>query len=161
MSWCSCLGSLFLSSVSIFAILWGLNWAFSNKSWETKLANGCTLFKLSQSKIKTGGGGHVKQHKSSWALLLWNRYLQLLKQSFRDLLPADAFIGRYWLINVFCYAVMFIHASLRLRNIKNKLENKKEEIGLKKTPMGIILDALEQQEDNINKLASYIPKVKE
>lgn len=101
MSWCSCLGSLFLSSVSIFAILWGLNWAFSNKSWETKLANGCTLFKLSQSKIKTGGGGHVKQHKSSWALLLWNRYLQLLKQSFRDLLPADAFIGCYWLINVF------------------------------------------------------------
>lgn len=56
---------------------------------------------------------------------------------------------------------MFIHASLRLRNIKNKLENKKEEIGLKKTPMGIILDALEQQEESINKLADYISKVKE
>jgi len=56
---------------------------------------------------------------------------------------------------------MFVHASLRLRNIKNKLENKMEGIGLKKTPMGIILDALEQQEDSINKLADYISKVKE
>lgn len=57
--------------------------------------------------------------------------------------------------------LMFIHASLRLRSIKNKLENKKEEMGLKKTPMGIILDALEQQEEGINKLADYIAKVKE
>ncbi|CAM9348873.1 unnamed protein product [Bubo scandiacus] len=57
--------------------------------------------------------------------------------------------------------LMFVHASLRLRNIKNKLENKMEGIGLKKTPMGIILDALEQQEDSINKLADYISKVKE
>eukprot|EP00075_Anas_platyrhynchos_P034382 XP_027323635.1 PRA1 family protein 3 isoform X2 [Anas platyrhynchos] len=57
--------------------------------------------------------------------------------------------------------LMFVHASLRLRNIKNKLENKMEGIGLKKTPMGIILDALEQQEDSINKLADYISKAKE
>ncbi|XP_067398334.1 PRA1 family protein 3 [Emydura macquarii macquarii] len=55
----------------------------------------------------------------------------------------------------------FVHASLRLRNIKNKLENKMEGIGLKKTPMGIVLDALEQQEENITKLADYIAKVKE
>ncbi|KYO24985.1 PRA1 family protein 3 [Alligator mississippiensis] len=53
----------------------------------------------------------------------------------------------------------FIHASLRLRNIKNKLENKMEGIGLKKTPMGIILDALEQQEESINKLADYLSKI--
>ncbi|KAM6121344.1 LOW QUALITY PROTEIN: PRA1 family protein 3 [Pterocles gutturalis] len=56
--------------------------------------------------------------------------------------------------------LMFVHASLRLRNIKNKLENKMEGIGLKKTPMGIT-DALEQQEDSINKLADYISKAKE
>lgn len=57
--------------------------------------------------------------------------------------------------------VMFIHASLRLRNLKNKLENKMEGIGLKRTPMGIVLDALEQQEENIGKLTDYISKVKE
>lgn len=56
---------------------------------------------------------------------------------------------------------MFIHASLRLRNLKNKLENKMEGIGLKRTPMGIVLDALEQQEENIGKLTDYINKVKE
>ena len=58
-------------------------------------------------------------------------------------------------------AVMFIHASLRLRNLKNKLENKMEGIGLKRTPMGIVLDALEQQEESISKLTDYISKVKE
>lgn len=57
--------------------------------------------------------------------------------------------------------VMFIHASLRLRNLKNKLENKMEGIGLKRTPMGIVLDALEQQEENVSKIADYISKVKE
>lgn len=57
--------------------------------------------------------------------------------------------------------VMFIHASLRLRNLKNKLENKMEEIGLKRTPMGIVLDALEQQEETITKFSDYISKMKE
>lgn len=58
-------------------------------------------------------------------------------------------------------AVMFVHASLRLRNLKNKVENKMEVMGLKKTPMGIVLDALEQQEENISKFTDYISKVKE
>ena len=57
--------------------------------------------------------------------------------------------------------VMFIHASLRLRNLKNTLENKMEGIGLKRTPMGIVLDALEHQEETITKLTDYISKVKE
>ncbi|XP_076984860.1 PRA1 family protein 3 [Tamandua tetradactyla] len=57
--------------------------------------------------------------------------------------------------------LMFIHASLRLRNFKNKVENKLEEVGLKKSPMGIVLDALEQQEENINRLTDLISKVKE
>ncbi|XP_053326140.1 PRA1 family protein 3 [Spea bombifrons] len=57
--------------------------------------------------------------------------------------------------------LMFLHASLRLRNVKNKVENKMEEIGLKKTPMGIVLDALEQHEEGISKIADLINKVKE
>lgn len=36
-----------------------------------------------------------------------------------------------------------------------------EGIGLKKTLMGIVLDVLEQQEENINKFIDYISKVKE
>lgn len=56
---------------------------------------------------------------------------------------------------------MFAHASFRLRNIKNKLENKMETVGLKKTPMGIVLDLLEQQEESLGKLADYLSKVKE
>ncbi|XP_030756392.1 PRA1 family protein 3 [Sitophilus oryzae] len=39
-------------------------------------------------------------------------------------------------------AVTFIHASLRLRNIKNKLANQVEGLGLKKTPMGLFLDEM-------------------
>lgn len=42
-------------------------------------------------------------------------------------------------------ALIFIHASLRLRNIRNKLTNKIETIGLKKTPMGLFLEALGQE----------------
>ncbi|KAK7155650.1 hypothetical protein R3I93_010332 [Phoxinus phoxinus] len=48
--------------------------------------------------------------------------------------------------------LIFAHASLRLRNMKNKLENKMESAGLKKSPMGIILEALGQQEENLSKI---------
>ncbi|KAM5149044.1 PRA1 family protein 3 [Mantella aurantiaca] len=57
--------------------------------------------------------------------------------------------------------LMFIHASLRLRNLKNKLENKMEDVGMKKTPMGIVLDALEQQEEKFAKIAETFSKFKE
>lgn len=58
--------------------------------------------------------------------------------------------------------MILIHASLRLRNIKNKLENKIEGVGLKKTPMGVIMDLLEQQEEKINKIQDFIEsKLKE
>ncbi|XP_066474123.1 PRA1 family protein 3 [Tiliqua scincoides] len=57
--------------------------------------------------------------------------------------------------------LMFAHASVRLRNIKNKVENQLENVGLKKTPMGIVLDLLEQQEESIGKLADLLSKVKE
>ncbi|KAL3274380.1 hypothetical protein HHI36_015778 [Cryptolaemus montrouzieri] len=37
---------------------------------------------------------------------------------------------------------IFIHSSLRLRNLKNKIVNKVETLGLKRTPMGIFLEEL-------------------
>ncbi|XP_064632670.1 PRA1 family protein 2-like [Lineus longissimus] len=43
--------------------------------------------------------------------------------------------------------VILTHASLRLRNIKNKLSNKIEFVGLKRTPMGILLEALGQDQE--------------
>uniref|UniRef100_A0A3Q3JA27 PRA1 family protein n=1 Tax=Monopterus albus TaxID=43700 RepID=A0A3Q3JA27_MONAL len=52
--------------------------------------------------------------------------------------------------------LILIHASLRLRSMKNKLENKIEGVGLKKTPMGVILDLLDQQEEKINKIQDFI-----
>ncbi|KAK9885137.1 hypothetical protein WA026_010648 [Henosepilachna vigintioctopunctata] len=36
----------------------------------------------------------------------------------------------------------FAHASLRLRNLKNKIVNKVETLGLKRTPMGIFLEEI-------------------
>jgi len=37
---------------------------------------------------------------------------------------------------------VFIHASLRLRNMTNKVANELEKLGVKQTPMGILLDEL-------------------
>ncbi|KAG7477497.1 hypothetical protein MATL_G00070230 [Megalops atlanticus] len=42
---------------------------------------------------------------------------------------------------------VLIHASVRLRSLKNKLENKLESIGLKRTPMGLLLEALGQEQE--------------
>ncbi|KAM9859821.1 ADP-ribosylation factor-like 6 interacting protein 5a [Aulostomus maculatus] len=53
-------------------------------------------------------------------------------------------------------ALIFTHASLRLRNLKNKLENKMEGAGLKRSPMGIVLEALGQQEENILKIQNFL-----
>uniref|UniRef100_A0A1A8GIT2 PRA1 family protein n=1 Tax=Nothobranchius korthausae TaxID=1143690 RepID=A0A1A8GIT2_9TELE len=71
-------------------------------------------------------------------------------------------------VMVFIFGITFplllilIHASLRLRNMKNRLENKIEVIGLKKTPMGMIMDLLDQQEEKINKIQDFIEsKLKE
>ncbi|XP_016345717.1 PRA1 family protein 2-like isoform X1 [Sinocyclocheilus anshuiensis] len=51
------------------------------------------------------------------------------------------------LSDFFLLAVILIHASVRLRNLKNKLENKLESIGLKRTPMGLLLEALGQEQE--------------
>lgn len=42
-------------------------------------------------------------------------------------------------------SLMFVHASLRLRNLRNKFTNKIETIGFKKTPMGMFLEAFGQE----------------
>ncbi|CAF90382.1 unnamed protein product [Tetraodon nigroviridis] len=56
-------------------------------------------------------------------------------------------------VAVFLFGVAFpilmvlVHASLRLRSLKNKMENKLESIGLKRTPMGLLLEALGQEQE--------------
>lgn len=53
-------------------------------------------------------------------------------------------------------SVIFAHASFRLRNMKNKLENKIEGAGLKKSPMGILLEALGQKEESLQKIQEFL-----
>ncbi|KAM9393546.1 PRA1 family protein 2 [Pholidichthys leucotaenia] len=56
-------------------------------------------------------------------------------------------------VAVFLFGIAFpmlmvlIHASMRLRSLKNKLENKLEIIGLKRTPMGLLLEAFGQEQE--------------
>ncbi|XP_035742743.1 PRA1 family protein 3-like [Vespa mandarinia] len=54
------------------------------------------------------------------------------------------------------FAVIFVHASLRLRNIKNKLANKIEGIGLARTPMGIFLEHLDARSATLRSLKYFI-----
>ncbi|XP_046881156.1 ADP-ribosylation factor-like 6 interacting protein 5a [Hypomesus transpacificus] len=62
----------------------------------------------------------------------------------------------------FPLALIFAHASLRLRNMKNKLENRIEGAGLKKSPMGLLLEALGQQEEKLQKIQIFLEsKLKE
>lgn len=69
----------------------------------------------------------------------------LLVFFFGILLPFSGKTAYYFLLFIFVNCVIaatFIHASLRLRNIKNKIANKIEGIGLKKTPMGFFLEEM-------------------
>ncbi|KAM9813578.1 ADP-ribosylation factor-like 6 interacting protein 5a [Neosynchiropus ocellatus] len=72
------------------------------------------------------------------------------------------FISLLGCVTVFITAItlpltlIFLHASLRLRNMKNKLENKMECAGLKRSPMGMLLEALDQQEENFQKIQSVL-----
>jgi len=47
----------------------------------------------------------------------------------------------------FCVAVVILHASLRLRNVKNKIAGKVEYIGISRTPMGLMLEALGMEQE--------------
>uniref|UniRef100_A0A087XK74 PRA1 family protein n=2 Tax=Poecilia formosa TaxID=48698 RepID=A0A087XK74_POEFO len=58
--------------------------------------------------------------------------------------------------------LILAHASFRLRNMKNKMENKMEVAGLKRSPMGLLLEALGQQEENLLKIQTLLEgKMKE
>ena len=46
-----------------------------------------------------------------------------------------------------CFTAILVHASLRMRNIKSKISNKIEFVGLKRTPMGLILEGLGQEQE--------------
>lgn len=60
------------------------------------------------------------------------------------------------------FSGIFAHASFRLRNMKNKLENKIEGARLKRSPMGMLLVALGQQEESFQKIQSLLEeKLKE
>lgn len=100
-------------------------------------------------------------------------FIRKLKKQYPMMFVLAILILSYFIISLFGGVMVFIfgitfplllafiHASLRLRNFKNKVENKMELAGLKKTPMGIVLDALDQQEENFSKVADFIGKVKE
>ncbi|KAK5884335.1 hypothetical protein CesoFtcFv8_018170 [Champsocephalus esox] len=72
---------------------------------------------------------------------------------FAILLISYLFISVLGGVAVFLFGIAFpiltvlVHASVRLRSLKNKLENKLESIGLKRTPMGILLEALGQEQE--------------
>ncbi|XP_029015097.1 PRA1 family protein 2 [Betta splendens] len=69
------------------------------------------------------------------------------------LLASYLFISVLGGVAVFLFGIAFpvlmilVHASVRLRSLKNKLENKLESIGLKRTPMGLLLEALGQEQE--------------
>ena len=44
-------------------------------------------------------------------------------------------------------SVIIAHAMLRMRNMKNKISNKLEYVGIRRTPMGLILEALGQEQE--------------
>jgi len=56
---------------------------------------------------------------------------------------------------VFCFGILlpivvtFLHASFRLRDIKNRLANIKEKLHLKTTPMGVVLEELGMAVDDL------------
>jgi len=49
-------------------------------------------------------------------------------------------------LNLFVVVVV-LHASLRLRNVKNKIASKVEYIGISRTPMGLLLEALGMEQE--------------
>lgn len=99
--------------------------------------------------------------------------MYLLHAEMKHLKPCPYFKPEFWVeecdvlawsLKPFdtCFSGIFAHASFRLRNMKNKLENKIEGAGLKRSPMGILLEALGQQEESFQKIHSFLEgKLKE
>ncbi|KAM9325603.1 PRA1 family protein 3 isoform 2-T2 [Gastrophryne carolinensis] len=135
--------------------------------------NGTTGWFLSPLKMILGGTVVVL----IFLAFVWTShnkdFVRKLKKQYPTLFVMSIMLSSYFVISmfggvmVFVFGItfplllMFIHASLRLRNMKNKLENKMEGAGLKRTPMGIVMEALDQQEENIVKIADSFIKFKE
>jgi len=58
-------------------------------------------------------------------------------------------VAAFLMATLFPILLMFIHASCRQRGIRNKMNDKLETLGIKKTPMGICLDFLGQELDKL------------
>jgi len=50
---------------------------------------------------------------------------------------------------LFPILLMFVHAMVRLRNLKNKINETIDALGIKKTPMGLVLDFIGQEFDKL------------
>jgi len=82
------------------------------------------------------------------------RVVRDIKKSHPLVCLAGVLLGGYLIVHllgsvlVFIFGVLlpisatFIHASLRLRNLKNKIANQLDKVGVKTTPMGILLEEL-------------------
>ncbi|XP_012729761.2 PRA1 family protein 3 [Fundulus heteroclitus] len=71
-------------------------------------------------------------------------------------------LGTFMMAVTLPLTLVAAHASFRLRNMKNKLEYKMEGTGLKRSPMGILLEALGQHVESLQKIQTFLEeKVKE
>ena len=59
-------------------------------------------------------------------------------------------VAVFLMATLFPILLIFIHSALRQRNFKNKINDTMESFGIKKTPMGVVLDFLGQELDKID-----------
>uniref|UniRef100_A0A8C4WXQ6 PRA1 family protein n=1 Tax=Eptatretus burgeri TaxID=7764 RepID=A0A8C4WXQ6_EPTBU len=97
--------------------------------------------------IKGGPGALVWAHadckKGGPGALEWAHADR--KKVVQEHLHGHVLIVKRWSRSTLMGTFVLLHASLRLRNIKNKLSNRMEEAGLKQTPMGVLLSSLGQE----------------
>ena len=55
----------------------------------------------------------------------------------------------FLMATLFPILLMFVHAMVRLRNLKNKINETIDALGIKKTPMGLVLDFIGQEFDKL------------
>ncbi|XP_041347870.1 PRA1 family protein 3-like [Gigantopelta aegis] len=97
-------------------------------------------------------GGYVYGTNNQWKARQFKREHPMVSMV---IILAAGYLLVYMLgaVIVFMFGIAFplllilIHASLRMRSIKNKITNKMEFVGLKRTPMGIILESLGQEQE--------------
>ncbi|PVD24481.1 hypothetical protein C0Q70_14964 [Pomacea canaliculata] len=107
---------------------------------------------LGFTAISVAFGGYVYCTNNQWRARQFKRNHPLVSVI---IILAAGYLVVYMLgaVIVFMFGIAFplllilIHASLRMRSIKNKFTNKMEYVGLKRTPMGIILEGLGQEQE--------------